>query len=141
VSRFSRASTSLAMNGRQYMTFRRIVVVLGMGAILMGLAYSTSVWAAPGQSPARQTLPTKTPVVPPQDDKDTPTPVATFISPTSTPVGGTSILLGTPTAGLTPVALPQALPSSGAQLTFPVGFLVAGAVFVLIGWVARRRTN
>ena len=42
------------------MAFRRVITVLAMGTSLMGLASTTFVWASPGQSPVRQTLPTRT---------------------------------------------------------------------------------
>jgi hypothetical protein len=110
------------------MRFRRIVIVLAVSTILMGLAYSASVWAAPDQSPARQTVPTRTPHVPPKEEKDTPTPVPTFIMPTPTP-----------RVTLTSSLAPQTLPASGSTLSFPAGLMAVGLLLVLTGWVARRQ--
>ena len=121
------------------MVLRRMIIVLAIGIILMGLASTTFVWAAPGQSPARQTLPTKTPVVPPtQEEKDKPTPVPTFATPTPTPGLGTA----TPVATLVTPPLPQTLPASGVEFSiFPLALIVAGAMLVLAGWTARYRTK
>ena len=38
-----------------------------LGILAMGLAVGPDLWAAPGQSPARQTVPTRTPVPPPTE--------------------------------------------------------------------------
>jgi hypothetical protein len=117
------------------MALRRIFVVLAIGAILMGLASTTFVWAAPGQSPVRQTLPTKTPLVPPTKDK--PTSVPTFVTPTPTRWTGTAMPVVTV---LTP-PLPQTLPASGAgSSALPLALVAAGALLVYIGLMARQRT-
>jgi hypothetical protein len=115
------------------MLFRRILIVLAAGAILMGLASTTFVWAAPGQSPAWQTIPTKTPVVPPtKEEKDTPTPASTLLGPTPTP-------WVTPTAALTPAAVPQILPAGGAELPIvPLVLAAGGALLVYVGLMMRR---
>ena len=121
------------------MASRRIVVVLAVGAILMGLASTTFVWAAPGQSPARQTLPTKTPVVPPtREEKDKPTPVPTLTSPTPTPRTGVATPVGTVVAP----PLPQTLPAGGARFsTFSLVLIAAGIWLVYIGWSLRNRAR
>jgi hypothetical protein len=118
------------------MMFHRIFTVLAVGAILMGLASATFVWAAPGQSPAGQTIPTKTPVAPPtKGEKDTPTPTSTFRSPTPT-------LWVTPTAALTPVALPQMLPAAGAERPIvPLALAAGGALLVYAGLMMRRTSS
>jgi len=120
------------------MALRRIFVVLAIGAILMGLASTTFVWAAPGQSPVRQTLPTKTPLVPPtKEEKDKPTSVPTFVTPTPTRWTGTAMPVVTV---LTP-PLPQTLPASGAGFAaLPLALVAAGALLVYIGLMARQRT-
>lgn len=120
------------------MTFRRILIVLAVGAILMGLASTTFVWAAPGQSPAWQTIPTKTPVaLPTKGEKDKPTPASTFVSPTPTPWTGTAM----PVATVAPLPSPQTLPAGGAGFSaFPLALVAVGALLVYVGWIARRKT-
>jgi hypothetical protein len=122
--------------GRKGMLFHRIFTVLAVGAILMGLASTTFVWAAPGQSPAGQTIPTKTPVAPPtKEEKDKPTPTPTFRSPTPT-------LWVTPTAALAPIALPQMLPAAGARLPIvPLALAAGGALLVYVGLMMRRTSS
>ena len=126
--------------------FHRIFTVLAVGAILMGLASTTFVWAAPGQSPARQTIPTKTPVAPPKEEKDTPTPTPTLPGPAPTPTptlpGPTPTLWVTPTAALAPTALPQTLPAAGAKLPIvPLALAAGGALLVYAGLMMRRTSS
>ena len=117
------------------MLFRRILIVLAVGAILMGLASTTFVWAAPEQSPAWQTIPTKTPVAPPtKEAKDTPAPTSTLPGPTPTP-------WVTPTAALAPAALPQMLPAAGAELPIVPLALAAGAALLVYAGLMMRRTS
>ena len=120
------------------MALRRILVVLAIGAILMGLASTTFVWAAPGQSPVRQTLPTKTPVAPPtKEEKDKPTPVPTLTTPTPTPRTGVATPVGTVVA-----PPPQTLPAGGASFsTFSLVLIAAGIWLVYIGWSLRNRAR
>jgi len=120
------------------MLFRRIFIVLAVGAILMGLASTTFVWAAPGQSPAGQTIPTRTPVAPPtKEEKDKPTPTSTFVTPTPTPWTGTAM----PVVTVMAPPSPQTLPASGAGFSaFPLALVAAGALLVYVGLMARQRT-
>src|SRR5512143_1673570 len=122
------------------MLSRRILIVLAAGAILMGLASTTFVWAAPGQSPAWQTIPSKTPVAPPtKEAKDTPTP---WVTPTATLPRPTPTPWVTPTAALAPAALPQMLPAAGAELPLvPLALAVGGAWLVYIGLRMRRASS
>ena len=119
------------------MTFRRIVLVLTVGAILVGLASTTFVWAAPGQSPARQTLPTKTPLGSPKEEKDTPTPAPTFVLPTPTPWTGTAM----PIVTVVTPATPQTLPAGGSALSFPAGLMAAGILLTCAGCLVRFKTD
>jgi hypothetical protein len=119
------------------MTFRRIILVLAMGAILMGLASTAFVWAAPEQNPARQTLPTKTPLGPPKEEKDKPTPVPTFLLPTSTPWTGTAM----PIVTVVTPATPQTLPAGGSALSFPAGLTAAGILLTCAGCLVRLKTG
>ena len=123
--------SSLMLYRRQGMLFRRILIVLAVGAILMGLASTTFVWAAPGQSPASQTIPSRTPVAPPtKEAKDTP-------APTPTPWTGTAM----PVVTVMTLPLPQTLPASGSAHPFPAGWMAAGILLTLTGWFARCRVG
>ena len=104
----------------------------------MGLASTTFVWAAPGQSPVRQTLPTKTPTDTPKEEKDTPTPVPTLTNPTPTPRTG----VATPVGTVVSPPPPQTLPASGARFsTFSLVLMAAGVWLVYVGWSLRRRAR
>jgi len=122
----------------------------------MGLASTTFVWAAPGQSPARQTLPTKTPLGSPKEEKDTPTPAPTFMLPTPTPWTGTAMPIVTVVTPLTPTLwmgtampivtvvtplTPQTLPAGGSALSFPAGLLAAGILLTCAGCLVRLKTD
>ena len=103
--------------------FHRIFIVLAIGAILMGLASTTFVWAAPGTSPAGQTVPTRTPVAPPKkEEKDKPTPTPTLVIPTLTPLKATA----TPAVTVVKPVSPQTLPTSSLA-TVPPGWM-AGTI-------------
>ncbi len=121
------------------MASRRIVVVLTIGIVLMGLASTTFVWAAPGQSPVRQSVPTHTPVAPPtKEEKDKPTPVPTLTTPTPTPRTGVATPVGTVVAPPTP----QILPASGAGFSaFSLALIAAGIWLVYVGWSLRRKAK
>jgi hypothetical protein len=61
-----------------------------IGLLVVGLAVGPDLWAAPGQAPHRQTVPTRTPVPPPTEPPppsgETPAaPTATPVPPTATP--------------------------------------------------------
>ncbi|MGQ9468050.1 MAG: hypothetical protein ACUVSG_10495, partial [Anaerolineae bacterium] len=60
--------------------FWGILVIL----LLVGLAVGPDLWAAPGQSPHRQTVPTRTPVPPPTEPPPPPPPPPSE-PPTATP--------------------------------------------------------
>lgn len=104
----------------------------------MGLASTTFVWAAPGQSPVRQTLPTKTPTDSPKGEKDTPTPVPTLTNPPPTPRTGVATPVGTVVAP----PPPQTLPAGGASFsTFSLVLIAAGVWLVYVGWSLRHRAR
>ena len=91
-----------------------------LGVLVMGLAVGPDLWAAPGQSPGRQTVPSRTPEPQPTEPpsskpkpKDQPTPV-----PTPT-------VEVTPTAELSDPLLPQA---GGWSIRLPLG-----AALMIIG--------
>jgi hypothetical protein len=119
------------------MTFRRITRVLAMGTILVGLASTTFAWAAPGQSPARQTLPTKTPRGSPKEEKDTPTPAPTFMLPTQTPWTETAM----PIVTVGTLATPQTLPAGGSALSFPAGLMAVGILLTCAGCLVRLKMD
>jgi hypothetical protein len=112
------------------MALRRIIVVLAIGAILMGLASTTFVWAAPGQSPVRQTLPTRHQSLLRLKRKDKPTPVPTLTTPTLTRTGWR------PSEQLKPAAAKHFPRSQFFDLL--AGAIVFGMWLVYIGWVRNR---
>lgn len=70
-----------------------------LGILVVGLAIGRDLWAAPGQNPARQTVPTRTPPPPPTEPpppptdpppKAQPTPAATAVAEANVPSGGAS---------------------------------------------------
>jgi len=113
---------------------RKQVVFLLLGLALLLLPTITPVtWAAPGQSPARQTVPTRTPTDEPTLQPPTHTPQP---SPTSTPTQKpkkkkkrpaepTATAIPVPTA----VEAAHQLPESGGA--FPTSWLIAGASLLL----------
>ncbi len=132
------------------MTFRRITLILLMGAVLWGLASINAVWAIQGQDSTRQTLFTRTPshvptnVPPPKPEKDTPTPAPSAVPGTAVP-GATlvpTVGVGTPSPGvaLAPGQTPQVLPPTGARLVAPLAIVGVGGLLISAGWFARRKT-
>jgi hypothetical protein len=79
---------------------RDVLWVVALGIIMVGLAAGPDLWAAPGHSPARQTVPTRTPSRPPTE---TPRP-----RPTSKPKP-------TATAQPTSVAPSETVPAEGSS--------------------------
>lgn len=76
---------------------KAVLWVVALGILLAGLPDGTDLWAAPGQSPARQTVPTRTPEAPPPPppkEKPSPAPAAAPATPTPlpevVPAGGAS---------------------------------------------------
>lgn len=61
----------------------RMLILLGI--LAASLVASPDLWAAPGQNPARQTVPTRTPTPRPQPPTWTPVPPTPIPSPTFTP--------------------------------------------------------
>jgi hypothetical protein len=101
--------------------FRRILIVVAVGAILMGLASTPFVWAAPGQSPARQTVPSRTPVAPPtKEEKDKLTPAPTFVNPTPAPWTGTAMPVVTAVPPTRWVRMPPIVVSSATVVSITV---------------------
>ena len=110
--------------------------VLVLGILVMGLSTGRDLCAAPGQHPARQTVPTRTPVTsptqpppsptkPPSPKKPAPAPTATV-----TPIPVTEAISS---EGASPPLLPDA---GGPSVRFQLG--VALAVAGLLGWAAVR---
>ena len=62
---------------------RGILWIVVLGILMVGLAAGPDLWAAPGQSPGRQTVPTRTPQPPPTEPPPPPPPPD---QPTSPPV-------------------------------------------------------
>jgi len=73
-----------------------------LGILMVALAAGPDLWAAPGQSPARQTVPTRTPQPPPTEPPppppaDQPTPVPSATAEDTSAKGPSELLL--PDAG------------------------------------------
>jgi outer membrane biosynthesis protein TonB len=70
---------------------RGILWIVVLGILMVGLAAGPDLWAAPGQSPGRQTVPTRTPQPPPTEPPpppppaDQPSPSPPADQPTSPP--------------------------------------------------------
>jgi len=113
---------------------RAMLWVVALGILVVGVTAGADLWAAPEQNPARQTVPTRTPVPPPTEPppppKEKPKPDPTAIPATPTP-------------------LPEAAPAGGASEPLLPGAgghgvrLQLGAVMVVVGLfalaVVRRR--
>jgi len=57
--------------------------VVLLGVLAVGLVTGSDLWAAPGQNPGRQTVPTRTPVPPPPTEPPPPPPTETPSPPSS----------------------------------------------------------
>ena len=106
-----------------------------LGTMILGLAAEPALWAAPGQNPARQTVPTKTPT--PLPPTETPS-----VLPTSQPPENTPTLVPTATMEATPagqVSEPL-LPQAGGLSAHPLlgAAMLVGGMFTLLLVVMRR---
>jgi len=110
---------------------KRTMWVALFGVLVVGLVAGPDLWAAPGQSPARQTVPTRTPEQPPTPEPTSPPKPKPKPQPTAAPEV-------TPTAS--PVSAEEAsgplLPEVGGQsirlrlggVTFMVGLVILIAI-------------
>ena len=111
---------------------RTVFWVLALGILVMGLSTGRDLWAAPGQSPARQTVPTRTPVTPPTQPPSSPKKEP---APTPTPtVAPTPVAEVIPADGPAQPLLPDA---GGSSIRFQLGVVVT--VAGLLAWAAVRR--
>jgi len=107
-----------------------------LGILVLGLAAGPALWAAPGQNPTRQTVPTRTPTLPPPTETRS-------VPPTSKPPANPPTPVPTATVGVTPagqVSEPL-LPEAGGlspHLSLGVTMIVGGIVTLLLA-TARRR--
>jgi hypothetical protein len=109
---------------------RRITLgLMLLGIIVLGLATGPALWAAPGQNPARQTVPTKTPTLPPATE--TPS-----VPPTSNPPANSPTPVPTATLGVTPtgqISEPLLPLAGGLSLYASIGAaMLLGGTFVLL---------
>jgi hypothetical protein len=106
------------------------IVVLGI--LMMGLVAGPDLWAGPGQSPARQTVPTRTPTASPPTETPTPQPTSkpkpTSIAQTPTAAPSENI----PAEGSSDPLLPEA---GGRSIRLRLGWvlIVLGLLALAIG--------
>ncbi len=104
-----------------------------LGILVVGLAVGPDLWAAPGQSPARQTVPTRTPPPPPTEPPPPPPP-PTEPPPDQPSPTPTATVEATPAGGPAEPLLPE---TGGWSMRFLLGVaLVAVGLLVLV--VVRR---
>jgi hypothetical protein len=92
-----------------------------LGIFIVGLVRGPDLWAAPGQCPERQTVPTRTPTPP------APTPTKSPPETEPTPAL-TATVMTTPTAALSEPLLPAA---GGLSFHLPLG-----AALIVVGFLA-----
>jgi hypothetical protein len=118
-------------------TMKRIMlglVMLGMCVITIELAAGPDLWAAPSQSPGRQSVPTRT-SQPSPTKKPAPPPTSPPPTAQPTPVPTTTVEANIPSGGASEPLLPQAGGRSFRLLL--VGALTIVGLFVVV--VAARR--
>lgn len=118
-----------------------VLWVAVLGILMMGLIAGPDLWAAPGQSPARQTVPTRTPTsAPPTETPISPTetptpPPTTKPKPTSVPLPTSPAI---PAGGSSGPLLPKAGGWS-IHLRLALALMMSGLLVLAIGrWRARR---
>jgi hypothetical protein len=105
---------------------RAVFGLVLLGVLTVGLAAGPSLWAAPGQDPARQTVPTRTP----QPLPTNPPSKSPGEQPTSTPATTATVVANVPAAESSGPSLPQA---GGRSLRLPLfGALVALGLAMLM---------
>jgi len=117
---------------------RGILWIVVLGILMVGLAAGPDLWAAPGQSPGRQTVPTRTPQPPPTEpppppDQPTSPPVD---QPTSPPVdqptpNPAAVVKTTSAGGASDPFLPEA---GGWSVRFHLGatMILAGLLVLVV---------
>lgn len=140
------------------MRMARPTILFMVIAVLILLSLTSGVWASPGQSGLRQTVPTRTPTkmptptsLPPTEEPTPVPPTPTSVPPTlepTQPISGST--QGPATPVLTPGEPPQPtiavvteFPKAGADFTPWIGAGVALLVIVLVtlGFLRLRRTS
>lgn len=121
-------------------TTRGLLWVVLLGILLAGVVAGPYLWAAPGQYPDRQTVPSKTPkVTATPEPTSTPKPKPKKPSPTATPDVASTVPLTTPEATPSGVASVPLLPGAGGRsIGFPLAVATIVAGFLVLA-VARRR--
>jgi len=131
----------------------RPLILFAVVAILLLLSLASGVWASPGQSGLRQTVPTRTPTKMPTNTPEQPTPeppTATPVpptpvpptpvlptaqpsQPTSAPSGDQATAVPTPTMPEPTTVVTTEFPKTGGDFT---PWIRAGAALVLIAGLA-----
>lgn len=114
---------------------RDVLWVVALGIIMVGLAAGPDLWAAPGQSPVRQTVPTRTPTSRPPTETPPPRPTSKP-KPTST-AQATSVAPSenAPAEGSSDPLLPEA---GGRSVRLYLGAAMMVVSFLVLA-VGRRR--
>jgi len=118
---------------------RGVLLVIVLGILIMGLATGPGLWAAPGQSPARQTVPTRTPTPLPPTETPSPPP-KTKPKPTSTPTP-TALATSSALSENVPVEEPSSprLPEAGGPSLYPyLGAAMTTVGLFILALVGRR---
>jgi hypothetical protein len=116
---------------------RGVLLVIVLGILMAGLATGPGLWAAPGQSPARQTVPTRTPTPSPPTETPSPPP-KTKPKPTPTP---TALATSSALSENVPIEEPSRprLPEAGGASLYPyLGAAMTAVGFFILAWVGRR---
>jgi hypothetical protein len=118
---------------------RGVLLVIVLGILMAGLATGPGLWAAPGQSPARQTVPTRTPTPSPPTETPSPPP-KTKPKPTPTPTP-TALATSSALSENVPIEEPSRprLPEAGGASLYPyLGAAMTAVGFFILAWVGRR---
>lgn len=125
---------------------RNMLWIVGLCIVMVGLVAGPDLWAAPGQDPARQTVPTRTPIPEPTEPPPTETPSKDGSNdkdnPTPTPIALATPAVVSETVSTAETAVPV-LPEAGGRSFRPhLGWPLIMLGFLLLAfgtWPAQVR--